>query len=84
MIVQQVNKAYQTKHPHMISYQNHVWDLLENFFDEYSITSILREENSEADALAVETNNFKVPTTPQLKYEVDMLYRPSIPDNIRH
>ncbi len=68
----------------MRSYRNHVWDLLENFFDEYSIVAIPRDENTQADALAIAASNFKVPTTLQLKYEVEMLYRPSIPDNVHH
>ncbi len=82
--MQQVNKVYQTKHPRMRSCRNHVWDILENFFDEYSIMAIPREENTKADALAIAASTFKVPTTSQLKYEVEMLYRPSIPDNVLH
>ncbi len=61
-----------------------MWDLLENFFDSYSIKAISRNQNAQADALAISASNFKVPSMPQLKYEVEMLYRPSIPDNICH
>ena len=68
----------------MRSYRNHVWDLLENFFDGYFVVAIPRDENTQADALAVAASTFKIPTIPQLKYEVEVLYRPSIPNNVHH
>jgi hypothetical protein len=32
----------------------------------------------------VSASNFKVPFPPKLKYEVEIKYRPSIPDNVKH
>ena len=37
-----------------------------------------------ADSLAISTRNFKVPLPPKLRYDVDVKYRPSIPDNVKH
>ena len=30
------------------------------------------------------SNNFKVPLPPKLKYDIEVKYRPSIPDNVKH
>jgi hypothetical protein len=37
-----------------------------------------------ADSLAVSTSNFKIPLPPKLKYDVEVKYRPSIPENVKH
>jgi hypothetical protein len=37
-----------------------------------------------ADSLVVSTSNFRVPLPPKLRYDVDVIYRPSIPDNVKH
>ena len=36
------------------------------------------------DSLATSTRNFKVPLPPKLRYDVEVKYRPSIPDNVKH
>jgi hypothetical protein len=41
-------------------------------------------ENQQVDSLAVATSTFRPPEVPNLKYEVEMKYRPSIPDNVKH
>jgi hypothetical protein len=43
-----------------------------------------REENALVDSLDVFAGNFKVPLPPKLKYNVEVKYRPSIPDNVKH
>jgi hypothetical protein len=43
-----------------------------------------REENVMADSLAVSASNFRVPLPPKLRYDVEVKYRPSIPDNVKH
>jgi len=43
LIVKQVRNICQTKHPRIRSYQNEVWDLVENFFDAFNLTYIPRE-----------------------------------------
>jgi hypothetical protein len=37
-----------------------------------------------ADSLAVSTSNFRVPFPPKLKYYVEVMYRPFIPENVKH
>ena len=37
-----------------------------------------------ADSLATSTRNFKVPLPPAFRYDVEVKYRPSIPDNVKH
>ena len=36
------------------------------------------------DSLVVSTSNFRVPLPPKLRYDVEVRYRPSIPDNVKH
>jgi hypothetical protein len=61
-----------------------VWDLIDNFFSAFNISFIPREENTVADSLAVSARNFRVPLPPKLRYDVEVKYRPSIPDNVKH
>jgi hypothetical protein len=37
-----------------------------------------------ADSLATSSSNFKVPLLPKFRYDVEVKYRPSIPDNVKH
>jgi len=68
----------------MRSYRNHVWDLIDNLFDAFCITAIPREQNQQADALATAASTLRPPPLPKLKHEVEMRFRPSITDNVRH
>jgi hypothetical protein len=36
------------------------------------------------DSLATSTSNFKVPLPPKFRYDVEVKYMPSIPDNVKH
>ena len=36
------------------------------------------------DSLATSASTFKVPSPPKLRYDVEVKYRPSIPDNVKH
>jgi hypothetical protein len=84
LVVQQIRNAYQAKHPRLRSYKNEVWDLVDSFFSAFNISFIPREENMMADSLATLASNFKVPLPPKFRYEVEVKYRPSIPDNVKH
>jgi ribonuclease HI len=84
LIIQQVRNVYQAKHPRFRSYRNEVWDLIDNFFSAFNITFVPREENTSADFLAVSESLFKVPLPPKIYSEVEIRYRPSIPDNVKH
>jgi hypothetical protein len=37
-----------------------------------------------ADSLATSASNFKVPLPPKFRYDVEVKYMPSIPDNVKH
>jgi ribonuclease HI len=84
LIVYQIKNIYQTKHPQPKSYRNEVWDLIDNFFSSFNISFILREENFMVDSLAISVSQFRVPLPPKLRYDVEIRYRPSIPNNINH
>jgi hypothetical protein len=61
-----------------------VWDFIDNFFLSFNISFIPREENVMDDFLAFSTSNLRVPLPPKLRYDVEVNYRPSIPDNVKH
>jgi ribonuclease HI len=84
LIVKQVNRQYQAKHPRLRSYRNCIWDLIENFFSSVKVHYIPRTENQQADALAKAASTFTPPTAFKLKYHIQMRHRPSIPNNIQH
>jgi hypothetical protein len=84
LIFHQIRNIYQAKHPQLRSYRNEVRDLVDNFFSDFNISFIPREENALADSLAISTSNFRVPLPPKLMYDVEVKYRPSIPDNVKH
>ena len=84
LIVKQVNRQYQTKHPILRSYRNCAWDLMENLFLSIKVHFIPRAENQQDDSLAKEASTFAPPTTFKLKYHIKLGHRPSIPNNIQH
>jgi ribonuclease HI len=84
LIIQQVGNAYRAKHPRLRSYKNEVWDLIDNFFSAFNISFIPREENTLVDSLAVPASLFRIPLPPKIKYDVEIRYKPSISDNIKH
>jgi ribonuclease HI len=84
LIIQQVRNAYRAKHPRLRSYKNEVWYLIDNFFLAFNISFIPGEENTLVDSLVVLASLFKIPLPPKIKYEVEIRYRPSILDNIKH
>jgi ribonuclease HI len=84
LIIQQVKNIYRAKHPRLRSYRNEVWDLIDNFFSAFNIVFVPREENTAADSLAVSASLFRIPLPPKINGEVEVRYRPSIPDNIKH
>jgi ribonuclease HI len=84
LIVNQIINIYQAKHPRLRTYRNEVWDLIDSFFLAFNISFIPREENTVVDSLAVSASNFRIPLPPKLRYDVEVKYRPSIPDNVKH
>jgi ribonuclease HI len=84
LIIQQVRNVYQAKHPQLRSYKNEVWDLIDNFFSAFNISFVPREDNASADSLTVSTSLFRIPLPPKINCGVEIRYRPSIPDNVKH
>jgi ribonuclease HI len=84
LIVQQVKNVYQTKHPRLKNYRNEVWDLVDSFFLAFNISFIPREENASADFQAFSASLFEAPALPTDGSEVEIRYRPSVPDNVKH
>jgi ribonuclease HI len=84
LIVQQVKNVYQAKHPRLKNYRNEVWDLVDNFFLAFNISFIPREENAPADFLAFTASLLEVPALPTVRSDVEIKYRPSVPDNVKH
>jgi hypothetical protein len=84
VIIHQVINAYWAKNGRLKSYRNEVWDLVDNFFSAFNISFIPREKNALADSLAVSVSLFRIPLSPKRKYDVEIKYRPAVPDNVRH
>jgi hypothetical protein len=84
MIIQQIRSIYKAKHSQMKSYRNEVWDLIDNIFSAFNISFEPKEENVMVDSLALSTSNLKIPHPPKLRYDVEVKYRPSIPNNVKH
>ena len=82
LIVKQVRKEYEARHPRMRRYKNAVWDEIE-LFDAFNISHIVREVNREVDALARSATLFD-PTlaNPFIQHLVELSFRPHVPDNI--
>ena len=68
----------------MRAYRNEVWDIFGKYFTEHKIRVIARYENIIAYSLVVVVGKFKTPTAGQRKYKVDIVNRPSIPDNSKY
>ena len=84
MIVHQVRNLYQAKHLRLKDYRSEVWHMIDNFFLDFNISFVPREDNSMENSLVVSTSKFRVPLPPKLKYDVEVKYRPSIPNNVKH
>jgi ribonuclease HI len=83
LIINQVKGIYQSKDPRMRAYINMVLDVLENF-TEYNLSVVPRGQNLIVYSLATATSVFKIPIYPNIKYEIEVKHRPTIPDNIKH
>jgi len=64
-------------------YMNEVWNQIENF-TAFCISFIPRTTNQKGDSLALAASNFRALIIPRVKYEIQMKYRPAIPDNVKN
>ena len=58
-MISQINRDWETRHPNLISYREHVMKMTP-YFEEITFNHIPREENNLADALATLSSMFKV------------------------
>lgn len=84
MIIKEIKNHCPARHPRVKAYRNEVWDLVENLFEAFNIQFVPRDGNRLADSLAVASNTFRPHINPKLRYEVEMKYRLSIPNNIKN
>ena len=84
LIINQVKRIYQSKQQRLKQYQNEVWDLVDNFFLAFNISFIPREANQKVDSLALSVSTFRSLIGPNIKYQVEVRHRKTIPDNIKH
>lgn len=80
LIIQQVNKTFQAKHPRLKAHRDEVWRLKDSF-DNFCISYIPRAKNQLVYSLAVFASMFIPPMPPRVVYDIQMKYRPSLPDN---
>jgi hypothetical protein len=78
----QVRNSIHYLSPHLRSYQNEVWSLIQ-FFLAFNINSIPRLSNSEDDLLANVTSKlFPTEGLSMNAFSIELLFRPLIPNNI--
>ena len=82
-VVQQVRNNYQVKQDLLKVYRNEVWDMIDNYFVAFNITYIPRDHNQTADSLTLAATHFRIPKTTQLKYPIEVRYRPYVPGNVK-
>jgi ribonuclease HI len=82
IVVRQVRNYIHCLTPHLKCYQTEVWSLI-NKFSAFNINSIPRSSNTEADLLAnVASKLLPADGLSPSAFSVELLFRPSIPDNI--
>jgi len=82
LIIQHVIKTFHEKHPRLKAYIDEVWKL-KGSFNSFSISYIPRMKNQLVDSLVVSASMFIPPLPPKLTYEVQVKYRPYMPDNVK-
>lgn len=79
-----MRNVYTVKNDRLRHYRNRVWDELE-FFDAFLIEAIPRDQNSRADSLVVSASLLLPhPDFKDNSYRIEMIYRPSVLDNVNH
>jgi hypothetical protein len=82
LIIQQIKSTFQAKHVKLKEYRDEVWNLIDSFLD-FNISYIPRGMNQIVDSLAVSASTFNPPMRAKLNYEIQVKYRPSLPDNVK-
>ena len=82
LIIQQVNNTFQEKNVKMKAYRDEVWKLRDSFIF-FELSYMPRAMNHLADSLAISAILFVPPLPPKLSYDIQVKYRPSLPDNVK-
>jgi len=77
-----VNNTFQAKNVRLKAYRDEVWKLRDSFMI-FDISYIPRAMKNIDDSLAISASMFIPPMPPKLNYEIQVKYRPSLPDNVK-
>ena len=83
LVVQQVRNNYQVRKYLLKVYRNELWDMIDNYFVAFNNTYIRMDHNQTDNSLSLVATHFRIPKTTQLKYPIEVRYRPSVLDNIQ-
>ena len=82
LIIHQVNNTFQAKNIRLKAYRDEVWKLRDSFMF-FELSYIPRAMNHLVDSLVVSASLFVPPLPPKLSYDIQVKYRPSLPDNVK-
>ena len=82
IIIHQVNNTFQMKNIRLKAYREEVWKLRDSFMF-FELSYIPRDLNHLADSLAISASLFVPPSPPKLSYDIQVKYKPSLPDNVK-
>jgi ribonuclease HI len=82
LIIHQVNKSFQAKHVRLKAYRDKVLRAIHTFTD-FKISYVPRAMNELVDSLVVLACAFIPPLPPKLNYEIQVKYRPSLPNSVK-
>jgi ribonuclease HI len=83
LIIHQIKNIYQAKQLRLKKYINEMWEFFDNLFLSFNITFIDINLNQHEDSLALVASNLRTPIFPNLRFEIEVRHRPSIPDSIK-
>jgi hypothetical protein len=84
LVFNQVKDLYQIKKLRMKQYRSEVWDIVDNLFLSFNISFVPKDANKMEYSLALAASTFRPPIGPNVKYEVEVRHRTTIPDNVKH
>jgi ribonuclease HI len=82
LIILQLNKSFQAKHVRLKAYRDEVLKAIHDFAD-FKISYVPRVMNELDYSLVVSSFSFIPPLPHKLTYEIQVKYRPSLPDNVK-
>ena len=65
-------------------YKNELWDVVDNFILAFNISFIPRDANQREYSLALVASTFRPLIGPNVKYEVEVRHKKTIPYNVKH